>query len=188
MELYEYLRLFHSVTAADFEALQSRFKQKRAAKDQYLIMPGQVQRELLFVRSGVQMSYFDAAKKIHVVAFTYAPNLCAIPESFLHQVPSRYALKCITDSAFDLISFDDLQFLLDRYPALDRLFRKMTEHMLVGVINRHVELHALPMEERFRAFCHRSAFLLHQIPHKYIASYLAIDPTNFSKLYNSVRL
>jgi hypothetical protein len=43
------------------------------------------------------------------------------------------------------------------------------------------------MEERYKAFCRRSAHLLQRVPHKYIASYLGIDATNFSKLYNTVR-
>jgi hypothetical protein len=63
----------------------------------------------------------------------------------------------------------------------------MTEAVLAGMINRHIELHSLSMEERYRTFCQRSAHLLHTVPHKYIASYLGIDPTNFSKLFNSVR-
>ncbi|MDQ3015104.1 MAG: Crp/Fnr family transcriptional regulator, partial [Bacteroidota bacterium] len=71
---------------------------------------------------------------------------------------------------------------------LERLFRKMTEAVLAGMINRHIELHSLTMEERYKIFCSRSPHLLHLVPHKYIASYLGMDATNFSKLYNSIRI
>ena len=64
----------------------------------------------------------------------------------------------------------------------------MTEAILAGMINRHIELHSLTIEERFKVFCQRSPHLLQLVPHKYIASYLGIDPTNFSKLFNSVRI
>lgn len=150
-------------------------------------MPGQIQRELYFVKSGVQMSYFDANYKTHVIAFTYFPNLCAIPESFSFQTPSKYFLTCLTESELDYITFEELQNLFDQSQELERLFRRMTEFLLAGIINRHIELHALTIEERYKTFCQRSPHLLQLVPHKYIASYLGIDATNFSKLFNKVK-
>lgn len=188
IESFQYLQRFHPISKSDFEALGNTCSSRRVEKDTYLILPGEVQREVLFVRSGVQMAYLDNGGKLHVVAFTYPPNLCAIPQSFFFQSPSSYALRCLSDSEFDVMTFENLQRLFDTRPAIERLFRKMTESVLAGVIDRHLELHALSIEQRFRKFCSRSAFLLNIVPHKYLASYLAIDPTNFSKLFNSVRV
>ncbi len=133
------------------------------------------------------MSYFDAENKTHVIAFTYSPNLCAIPESFSFQTPSKYFLSCLTDSELTYITFDELQRLFEKSQAIERLFRRMTEAVLAGIINRHTELHSMTMEERYKAFCQRSPHLLQLVPHNYIASYLSIDPTNFSKLFNNVK-
>jgi hypothetical protein len=88
----------------------------------------------------------------------------------------------------DFITFKELQRLFDQSQQLERLFRKMTEAVLAGVLNRHIELHSLTSEERFKAFCQRSPHLLQMVPHKYIASYLSIDATNFSKFYNNVKI
>lgn len=188
MTKFEYFRLFHDIPAADFELLVGSLSKKSFAKGEAIIVPGQVQRELYFVDSGVQMSYVDAADKPQVIAFTYSPNLCAIPDSFQFQAPSKYFLSCLTQSELEYISFDGLQKLFDQSQHIERLFRKMTEAVLAGVLNRHVELHSLTMEERFRAFCRRSPQLLNLVPHKFIASYLGIDPTNFSKLYNHIKI
>lgn len=187
MERYDYFRLFHPLDAGDFALFEQQLRLRKCKKGTLLTVPGQIQRDLYLVRSGVQMSYFDADRKTHVMAFTYAPNLCAIPDSFFSQTPSKYFLTCLTDSELDCISFDILQHLFDHSPGIERLFRRMTEAVLTGVLNRHLELHSLTMEERFRAFCQRSPHLLRLVPHKYIASYLGIDPTNFSRLFNQVR-
>lgn len=40
------------------------------------------------------MSFYETDKKTHAIAFTYYPNLNAIPESFSFQVPSNYYLTC----------------------------------------------------------------------------------------------
>lgn len=181
-----FLQHFHPIAESDYALLAERMKPKSYKKGTVLVEPGQVQKELLFVKAGIQMSYFEAERKDHVIAFTYPPSLCAIPESFSFRQPSPYYLKCLTDSDFDALSHADLQEVLDRSHAVERLFRKLAETVLVGMINRHRELHALSMEERYKLFCRRSPHLLQRVPHKYIASYLGIDSTNFSKLYNTV--
>jgi hypothetical protein len=63
----------------------------------------------------------------------------------------------------------------------------MTESMFAGMIDLHIDLRALSIEDRYKNFCRKSPDLLHLVPHKYIASYLGIDPTNFSKLFNKVQ-
>lgn len=188
MDHFSYLNLFHSLGKKEYELLAENMKSKSAKKGDFLLLSGQVQRELYFVKSGVQMSYFDSDNKSHVIAFTYPPNLCAIPESFSFQTPSRYFLVCLTDSELEYITHEELQRLFDQSQAIERLFRRMAESMLGGIINRHIELHSLSIEERYRAFCNRSPHLLQLVPHKYIASYLGIDKTNFSKLFNTVKI
>ncbi len=187
MEQYGYFKLFHDIGQTAHAMLTKKLKTKTFKKGDFITVAGQTQRELYFVRSGVQMSYFYANNKTHVIAFTYPPNLCAIPESFSCQTPSKYFLTCLADSELDYITFDELQKLFDQSQQIERLFRRMTEAVLAGIINRHTELHCTTMEERYKAFCQRSPHLLHLVPHKYIASYLGIAPTNFSKLFNSVR-
>lgn len=187
MDPLTYFRLFHNISQSEYELLMRDCKTKTYKKGDYIILPGQVQKELLFVVAGVQMSYFETGDKTHVIAFTYPPNPCAIPESFSFQKPSRYFLKCLTDSEFKALYYEKLQQILDQSQGIERLFRKMTEAILAGIINRHTELHSLTIEERYKAFCQRSPHLLQLVPHKYIASYLGIDPTNFSKLFNTVR-
>lgn len=187
MERYEYFKLFHEIGKADYALLAGKLKTKAFKRGTFITVPGQVQKRLYFVKRGVQMSYFDANEKTHVIAFTYFPNLCAIPESFSFQAPSKYFLVCLTDSELEYITFDELQGLFDLSQQIERLFRRITEFVLAGMINRHLELHSLTIEERYKAFCQRSPHLLQLVPHKYIASYLAIDPTNFSKLFNTVK-
>jgi CRP-like cAMP-binding protein len=188
MDQLEYFRKFYDLGHTDYALLTEGFRTREFKKNDLIISPGQVQTELYFVQSGVQMSYYESDDKLHVIAFTYPPNLCAIPESFSFQVPSRHFLKCVTDSQFSYLKFSELETLFARSQNIERLFRKMSEAILAGVINRHIELNALTMEQRYRSFCKRSPNLLQLVPHKYIASYLGIDSTNFSKLYNSVRI
>jgi CRP-like cAMP-binding protein len=134
------------------------------------------------------MYYFDANGKTNILGFADAPHFCVIPESFLYQKPAKYYLTSVVDSELEYLTFENLQNLFDQSQQIERLFRKLLESVAVGLINRQIELRSTSIEERFRGFCQRSPHLLQLVPHKYIASYLAIDPTNFSKLFNTVKI
>jgi CRP-like cAMP-binding protein len=183
-----FLNQFHPLTTDDFELLIKDLPERKAKKGEWLVAPGQVQRELYFVQKGVQMSYYEAEDKLHVIAFTYPPNLCAIPDSFLFQRKSKFYLKCLADSEFLVLSHDRLQQIFDQSRNIETFFRRANEGLLAATIDRHLEFHTLTMEERYRTFCQRSAHLLQIVPHKYIASYLGIDATNFSKLFNTIKI
>ncbi|MFB9864907.1 Crp/Fnr family transcriptional regulator [Rufibacter immobilis] len=186
-DLYEYLQSIHSLSQEDHLLLTENFKSIRFKKGEHIITPGQIEKKLFFTKTGVQMYHFDTNQKTNILGFSYPPNLCAIPESFFFQRPSKYYLTCLTDSELDYITFEALQSLFDQSPQIERLFRKILELLTVGLINRQIEIRSTTIEERFKAFCQRSPHLLQLVPHKHIASYLAIDPTNFSKLYNTVK-
>ncbi len=188
MNHYLHLNKIHPISETEFAAIQARLKPRTCAKLGHLLVPGEVQKELYFVKKGIQMAHFESDTKSHVIAFTYFPDLCAIPDSFSLQKPSDFFLTCLSDSELDALSFQDLNALFDLYPNIERLFRKLTELFLSGMIQRHLQRHAMSMEERFVAFSKRSPHLLNLVPHKYLASYLDIDPTNFSKLFNSVKI
>jgi CRP-like cAMP-binding protein len=187
MTLYNYLQQFQPISEEEFSLLMKGAKTKHYTKGDYIIVPGQAQKELLFVQKGIQMAFYEGAQKSHVVAFTYAPGLCAIPGSFTHQKPSGYYLQCLSDSKFECLPAENLTEAFNQSQNIERLFRKMTETILEGVIERHRQLQTLSIRERYLSFCQRSPHLLQMAPHKYIASYLGIDSTNFSKLFNSVK-
>jgi hypothetical protein len=67
-DLHTYLNQFHPLPEADYGQLAATLKTKYAAKGLSLVTPGQVQRELYFVRSGVQMSFFEADPHPQVIA------------------------------------------------------------------------------------------------------------------------
>lgn len=158
------------------------------AKGELVTRAEMVDKYFYFVVKGIQKAYFEKEGKVHVIAFTIAPAFTCIPESFLTQKPSYYFLECITPSEMLRISHADFEKLTGQFPQIEKLLRKAYENILTGIVVRYHQILAYSMEERFKAFVTRSLHLLHLIPHKDIASYLGMDPTNFSKLFNSIKI
>lgn len=143
---------------------------------------------MYFVLEGIQKAYSMHGDKLHLIAFTYPPSFSGIPESFLTQTPSRYFWETISDSTFLRISFEKHNELMEKFRPIETLFRKATEYVLMGLVQRQHELMAFDMRTRFETFIKRSPHLLNSIPQKDLASYLRIDSSNFSKLLNSVKV
>jgi hypothetical protein len=73
-------------------------------------------------------------------------------------------------------------------PAIEILIRQGITHTISGLLTRLVELQCYSSEERFLQLLHRSPHILQLVPHKYLANYLGIDATNFSKFINKIKI
>lgn len=182
------LLAIHPLEADALHALLRGWQEVSFRRNEVLTQPGQVQRDMLFILEGLQRSYYIKDGREYVIAFTYPPSFSGIPESFLTRQPSRYFLQAVTDGAMLKLPWERLEAACQEFPSIERLLRQATAQVLGGLVQRHYELLAFTMEERFMAFMERSAHLINLVPHKQLASYLGMDPTNFSKLLNSRRL
>jgi len=181
---------FNAIHPVDDEVLAdylSHWQRFHCSKKTTITFQGQTERYIYFVEDGIQKSYYLHQGKPYVIAFTYPPSFSGIPESFITQTPSHYFLETISDSKFLRIPYESHQQLMQQHRSIETLVRKATEMILVGLVQRQYELMALDIQSRFTAFVQRSPHLLNMVPHKDLASYLRIDPTNFSKLLNSVK-
>ncbi|GAB3920918.1 Crp/Fnr family transcriptional regulator [Larkinella terrae] len=154
-----------------------------------LTAAGEVERFLYFVVDGVQRAYFVGdSKRDATLIFSYSGSMSGIIDSFQLQRPSLYYLETLTASRLLRLSFADFNRLLATYPNLERWGRIGTAAAMSGLMERYIELMTYTAEEKFRVLLTRSPHVLQLIPHKYLASYLALDPTTFSKLLATVKL
>lgn len=184
--LYSFFKMFYDLDKQNFDLLASKLNVKEFKKGDIIVNQNTIQKNIYFLIEGVHYSYLPIDDKKHIIAFSYPPVISAIPESFHTQSPSKHIIEALTSGKMFYMPYSDLQDLYAKSQPIERTFRKLTEAVLAGIIDRHLELHALSIEDRYRSFCKRSPQLLNLIPHKYIASYLNIEPTNFSKLFNSI--
>lgn len=78
--------------------------------------------------------------------------------------------------------------VLTAYPKLDILIKKQSYLTLSGLLERMVELQCFSAEEKFKSLLKRSPQILQLVPHRYLANYLGIHPSNFSKFMNTIKI
>jgi len=170
----------------DFADIWSPFEAKRKT---ILTAEGDTEKYVYFVLDGVQRAYAvsDDGREATLV-FTYPYSFSGVADSFLLQQPSRYFFETLTPSVFLRATFRQLDEVMLKHHAVERMLRLAISHTLAGVLVRQIELQSFTAEQRFRSLLKRSPHILNLVPHKYLASYLGMDATNFSKFLGSIKL
>jgi CRP-like cAMP-binding protein len=170
----------------EIEAMWQPFTAKRKT---ILTAAGETEKHLYFVTEGVQRAfYLKDDDKDATLVFTYAGSFSGVADSFLLQQPSKYFLETLTQSEFLRTTFQQVNELMLKHHSFETFIRKSLAYTLAGVLERQIELQCFSAEEKFRVLLKRSPHVLQMIPHKYLASYLGLDATTFSKLLGSVRI
>ena len=154
-----------------------------APKFTYLTREGQIERYFYVVIKGVQCVYIidrEGTKKI--IGFSFDGSFSGIYDSFMKAKPSAYFLETLTDSVMMRINQQDFLSLFEKYPEFEHWGRVVHLELLMGRVQREVELTTKTAKERFEIFMDRCPEQLLLIPQKYLASYLNMTPETFSRM------
>lgn len=187
-ELKKCITKIHKIPDEVLTEFLNKWHLKTFGKKEIITHSDRVEKYLYFTTKGIQKAYYLKDEKEYNVAFTYPYAFTCIPESFLTQKPSRYAFQCLTESELLRISYTDFFRFVETHHEFETLLRKTVISTLNGVVNRYHRLLSLTIEEKFLDLMKNSPQLINQIAHKEIANYLNIDPTNFSKLLNTIKI
>ncbi|MBU1822432.1 MAG: Crp/Fnr family transcriptional regulator [Bacteroidetes bacterium] len=188
-DLQAQIQSFHLLNDEETEAMLAIWRPLDINRKVQLTVQGETEKYLYFVREGLQRVYhLDDRGRDTTLVFTYAPSFGGVIDSLLSQRPSRYFYETLTPSSLFRTSFSELDVLMQRYPSIERLIRRGLTDALAGIMERLVEVQAFSSDEKFLSLLKRSPHILQLVPHKYLASYLGIDATNFSKLINKHRI
>ncbi len=173
----------------EWEYFAALWKPLTAKRKTLLLAAGETEKYLYFVTEGVQRAFsISEQEKDVTLVFTYAPSFSGVLDSFLTQKPSRYYMETLTTSRLLRITHAQFQEMMKRYPGFQSFIIKSLSITLAGVLERQIELQCFSAEQKFVALLKRSPHVLRLIPHKYLASYLGIDATTFSKLLGTIKL
>lgn len=179
----------YSLPDEDFEAFFELFKPFSAKRKEVLTYSDTVEKNLYFVIDGLQRMYYsDENGHEATILFSYSGNFGGVLDSMMSQRASKFYYETLSPSVFLRASFLQIEVLIHTRPTIEILLRKGLIGAFSGVLERLVELQCFSSEEKFRQLLKRSPHILQIVPHKYLANYIGIDASNFSKLINSVQI
>jgi CRP-like cAMP-binding protein len=179
----------HSLKEEDFEGFYALLKPFSAKRKEVLTIAGTVEKYLYFVIEGLQrMYYLDEQNREATLLFTYSGNFGGVLDSMMNHKTSRFYYETLSPSTFLRASFQQVETLAQSNPEIELLLKKGLIGAFSGVLERLVEIQCFSSEEKFKQLLQRSPHILQIVPHKYLANYIGIDVSNFSKLVNSVKI
>ncbi|MEL7124244.1 MAG: Crp/Fnr family transcriptional regulator [Bacteroidota bacterium] len=181
--MVELLSLYNFIPSEHKQWFKSKTSLNTIKKGEFLLLDEEVQHQLFLVKQGILMMYFDTDEKMQVIDFAYQNRFCVDIDSFSSQEPSKFCIQAMNDCEVECISYEDLQHIFDQSPEIERAYRLLTERVLAAVLKKHLNRQILNIQQRFFQVMEKQPELFKLVPHKYLASYIGIDPTNFSKLF-----
>lgn len=152
-------------------------------RSDFITSSGKIERYFYVVISGVQTIYILTKEgDKQVIGFSFDGSFSGVYDSFLMEKASYYFLEALTPTRLLRINKEQYDNLFEIYPDFDRWGRVVHQNLLVGRVQREVELITLSAKERYEIFMNRCPDQLRTIPQKYLASYLNMTPETFSRL------
>lgn len=186
--LYQQIQAVYPLSPEAWGELSSCWSEIEVKRKQLLTQRGEVEKYLYLVLDGVQRAFYTHEDKEATLIFSYPYSFSGIVDSFLLQKPSKYHLETLTQSRLLRIPSGRLFPLITKHRCIETWIRIALTHQLAGVLERQIELSAFSSTEKFTTLLTRSPHVLNLIPHKYLASYIGVDPATFSKLLATVKL
>jgi len=187
--LSTYLQSSFNLSSASTVDFLPHWEYFECARKVILTDIGERENYLYFVIEGVQRIYLlNPDGREATLIFTYAPSFGGVLDAMMTEQPSKFCYETLTPSSFLRIPVREVKKLMVNNTEISQMVNLGVSAALSGVLDRLAEIQLLSSEDKFKQLLSRSPHILTLVPHKYLASYLGIDPTNFSKLINRVKI
>lgn len=168
----------------DFSSL---FVGKVIAKKNYLLQEGEICGFEAFVIKGLFKIYHIDQHGFEQVLYFAAPGWWVTDiDSFTNQKPSSLYIKALEDSEVLMISKKDKEFAYEKIPAVEKLFRIMTQKTHVSLQRRMIDNLSKTADQRYCDFMERYPEMAQRLSNIQIAAYLGISHEFLSKIRKKI--
>lgn len=160
----------------------SRFQVHSFQKKTMVINFGQLYDRIYFVYSGILRGFYIEDEKEVTNWFAKENQFFYSPKGYLTKQPTEEAIETLEDSIILSLSFENLDYLYSHFPETSTISRILTEHYL-HLFDRKIRLLRIQnAEKRVKKFIELYPKEFHQLPYKYVASFLGLAPETFSRI------
>ncbi len=184
--LYQYFNQIYSIDETDFEILIPCFQKIKRKKLDFLVRESEVSRYLYFVESGLVRAFYFHEEKEITTWFTFENDIAGIFESAVERNPSKESLQVMLDSELTKIDYHAFKEYSLRSETLTKLLIRLFENAYMRMENRVTFIQHSSAKVRLKELILNEPHILRDVPHFYVASYLAISPETLSRLVKQV--
>ena len=181
--LLDAARAWAPLSDAEADRLAAAFDERTAEAGEAVALPGDDAHDVLFVAEGLLRFYYPAddgrqSNKAFVAEGEFAGALAAGALG----VPLLYGIEALEPTRYLAAPFARWTALVESGPALERLGRKLAEHLLVRKERAARGLRLQSAAERYVALLSERPDLVQRVPQYHLASYLGMTSVHLSRV------
>lgn len=181
--LLTYIKKYVTLTEKEEQLVIARYHLKKLGKKEHYLTQGEYCKFEAFIISGTTRVYHTDEKGTeHVLYFGFENWWVGDIISFYNEVPATFSIQALEDTQVIEISRENKEELFTLVPALERMFRQITENHLRAMQNRFLSTISESADVRYKRLLERCPQINQLVPQHQIASYLGILPESFSRM------
>lgn len=162
--------------------IKERCELKTFPKNYFLCEAGQVENRIYFVQAGAIRAFLATEKEEISIRFAYEGSFINSLASFINQNPSEIYLETIRKTTLYVATKAQFEEFIQQNPEFVSAYNFLLQQLVVSQIEREFDLLTESPTARYQRVLQRSPQLFQQIPAKYIASYLRMQPETLSRI------
>lgn len=171
------------VTDDELSQYASKLTIEELNKKDYFLEFGKVQKNIGFVVKGlVRSSFVDKDGNEITVGFYAEGDYATHYPAFITQQPSKYSIQCLEPTAMVCLSYEDMQWIYENLPNLERYGRLVAEEILKRQQARIESFIFQTAEERYLDFVKQHSGLFNRISISHLCSYLGIERQTLTRI------
>ncbi len=185
-QIKTYFNRYVEFSDAEIDEIFSKLTLKIFQKKDYILREGKICTNRYFIISGLVRSfYIDNKGNEKITQFAIQNWWVTSMESFIKKTPSAISIQALEKTEILIIDKDELEKLFLSIPKLERLFRIITENMLIATQRKNDIYLQMKSKSRYDDLINHFPDFIQRVPQYMIASYLEITPEYLSELRKS---
>ena len=176
-------KLGQKLTLSDVQVLFKSAKTKSYASGEHLIIEGETNRNVFFIRKGLVRAYKINEKGDEITTLIRWENkIIASPDIILFDEPSQLYVETLEHTDVFYIDYDVLQKIISSNHKLESNRKFILQNVLKEALKRIDSFVLLTPAERYLAFIKENPDIVNRVQDKYIANILGITPVSLSRI------
>ncbi len=182
-QIKKYFIRYVEFSDTELDEIYSKLISKTFQKKDYILREGQICKSNYFIINGLVRSfYIDDKGTEKITQFALENWWVTSMESFINKTPSLSSIQALEKTEILIINKEELEKLYISIPKLERLFRIVTENMLIANQRKNDIYFQMSSKDRYASLIKHFPDFTQRVPQYMIASYLEITPEYLSEL------
>ncbi len=171
------IRGFVPISDDDWQLIMAHANERHFKRGEFINKEGEVNRFTNFIVSGsARVFYIGSSGYEHVVMLGIRAWWVSDFASFITQQKGLLYTEALESTGVISFSYENFQLLYEKIPLFERFYRLLIQKAYASFQYRMIHTLSMDAEQRYVLFSEKYPEMVHQIPQKYIASYLGMTP------------